>query len=82
VRGGALVLDPGIGGTIVLLQPAPSDPYQLDEAWLTADGLNVRATIDVNRLTRQVRQQVSGTAFGLVGKVGFEPTRRSRGTSS
>ena len=29
VSGGALVLDPGVGGAIVLLQPAPSDPWTL-----------------------------------------------------
>jgi hypothetical protein len=51
VSGGALVLDPGVGSAIVLLQPAPSDPWKLDEAWVTADGLNVRATVDMTKLT-------------------------------
>ena len=51
VSGGALVLEPGVGGSIVLLQPAPSDPWSLKEAWVTADGLNVRATVDVASLT-------------------------------
>ncbi len=51
VSGGALVLDPGVGGAIVLLQPAPSDPWSLQEAWVSADGLNVRALVDVARIT-------------------------------
>ena len=50
VSGGALVLDPGVGGAIVLLQPAPSDPWTLQEAWVSADGLNVRATVDFDKL--------------------------------
>ena len=54
VTGGALVLDPGVGSAIVLLQPAPSDPWQLQEAWVTADGLNVRATVDVTRLAADI----------------------------
>jgi hypothetical protein len=54
VVGGALVLDPGVGGKIVLLQPAPSDPWQLQEAWISADGLNVRAVVDIARLTRNL----------------------------
>lgn len=51
VIGGALVLDPGVGGEIVLLQPDPSDPWSLQEAWVSADGLNVRAVVDVASLT-------------------------------
>lgn len=54
VTGGALVLDPGVGSGIVLLQPAPSDPWQLQEAWVAADGLNVRATVDVTRLASSI----------------------------
>jgi hypothetical protein len=52
VTGGALVLDPGVGGSIVLFQPAPSDPWKLEEAYVTADGLNVRAQVDVGRLAK------------------------------
>lgn len=51
VNGGALILDPGVGGEIVLLQPNPSDPWTLQEAWVSADGLNVRAIVDVASLT-------------------------------
>ena len=51
VSGGALVLDPGVGSEIVLLQPAASDPWTLQEAWVSADGLNVRAVVDVARIT-------------------------------
>jgi hypothetical protein len=51
VSGGALVLDPGVGSQIVLLQPAPSDPWQLKDAWVDSGGLNVRAIVDVAQLT-------------------------------
>ncbi len=54
VSGGALVLDPGVGDALVLLQPAPSDPWKLQEAWVSADGLNVRAVVDIARLTRNI----------------------------
>jgi hypothetical protein len=54
VSGGALLLDPGVGGAIVLLQPAPSDPWTLEEAWVSADGLNVRATVNFERLIGRV----------------------------
>jgi hypothetical protein len=50
VQGGALLLDPGVGVAVVLLQPAPSDPWTIEEAWITADGLNVRGTVDMRRL--------------------------------
>ena len=42
-----VVIDPGVGSEIVLLQPAASDPWTLQEAWVSADGLNVRAVVDV-----------------------------------
>lgn len=54
VSGGALVLDPGVGSVIVLMQPAPSDPWSLQEAWVSSDGLNVRATVDMTELTDRV----------------------------
>ncbi len=56
VRGGALLLQPSFGGAVVLLQPVPSDPWSLSEAWISADGLNVRGEVDIARLARQVRQ--------------------------
>jgi hypothetical protein len=56
VSGGALVLDPGVGEAIVLLQPAPSDPWQLKEAWVSADGLNVRAIVDMTQLIKRVAE--------------------------
>jgi len=62
VSGGALVLDPGVGPALVLLQPAPSDPWQLQEAWVSADGLNVRATVDMARLTRNITSGDAVTA--------------------
>lgn len=55
VRGGALVLFPGTGhGGVPLLQPAPSDAWQLEEAWISDDGLNVRGVVDTTRLAAQV----------------------------
>lgn len=54
VNGGALTLDPGVGGAIVLLQPAPSDPWSLQEAWVSADGLNVRGVVDFTRLAKSL----------------------------
>jgi hypothetical protein len=50
VQGGALLLDPGIGVAVVLLQPAPSDPWSIEEAWISSEGLNVRGTVDMRRL--------------------------------
>lgn len=55
VRGGALVLFPGTGdGGVPLLQPAPSDAWQLEEAWISDNGLNVRGIVDTTRLANQV----------------------------
>jgi hypothetical protein len=55
VRGGALVLSMGSGlPTVPLIQPAPSDPWRLDEAWISDDGLNVRGTVDTTQLAHQV----------------------------
>lgn len=50
VQAGALLLDPGIGVAIVLLQPAPSDPWSLSEAWISPEGLNIRGLVDVRRV--------------------------------
>lgn len=55
VRGGALVLFPGTGdGGVPLLQPAPSDAWQLKEAWISDNGLNVRGVVDTMRIADQV----------------------------
>lgn len=51
VRGGALVLVPPRGeGGVALIQPAPSDPWQLSEAWVSDEGLNLRGVVDTTRL--------------------------------
>ena len=50
VHGGALLLDPGVGGPIVLLQPAPSDPWSLSDAWFSDAGLNISGAVDVRRM--------------------------------
>jgi len=54
VTGGALVLNPGVGSTIVLMQPKPSDPWSLQEAWVDSSGLNVRALVDVTQVTDNI----------------------------
>ena len=54
VRGGALLLDPGLGGAVVLLQPAPSDPWRLTDAWFSDRGLNLAGTVDVAQIVRDL----------------------------
>jgi hypothetical protein len=54
VRGGALLLDPGLGGAMVLLQPAPSDPWRLTDAWFSDRGLNLAGTVDVAKIVRDL----------------------------
>jgi len=55
VRGGALVLVPPRGeGGVALIQPAPSDPWQLSEAWVSDEGLNLRGTVDTTRLVDSI----------------------------
>jgi len=52
VQGGALVLQPEIGPPILLIQPASSDPWQLDDAFVSRTGITVRGTVDANRLAK------------------------------
>jgi len=54
VRGGALLLDPGFGGAVVLLQPASSDPWRLTDAWFSDRGLNLAGTVDVAQIVRDL----------------------------
>jgi hypothetical protein len=55
VRGGALVLvQPRGEGGVALIQPAPSDPWQLKEAWVSDEGLNLRGVVDTTRLVESV----------------------------
>jgi hypothetical protein len=54
VRGGAMLLDPGPGGAVVLLQPAPSDPWRLTDAWFSDRGLNLAGTVDVTQIVRDL----------------------------
>jgi hypothetical protein len=44
----------GGGNAIVLMQPKPTDPWSLQEAWVDADGLNVRALVDVTQITDNI----------------------------
>jgi hypothetical protein len=50
VEGGALTLRPQIGPPILLIQPAPSDPWRLVEAYVSPSGITVRATVDAAKL--------------------------------
>lgn len=54
VEGGALVLRPDIGPPILLLQPATSDPWRLEEAYVSPSGITVRGTVDAARLAELV----------------------------
>jgi hypothetical protein len=54
VRGGALVIDTEASEPIVLVQPATSDPWRLEEAWVSAESLNVRGTVDVESLVSEL----------------------------
>jgi hypothetical protein len=64
VRGGALLLDPGLGGTVVLIQPAPSDPWRLTDAWFSDRGLNLAGTIDVAQVVRDLAGATGATGAG------------------
>ncbi len=56
VRGGALVLLSGSGsGGVPLIQPAPSDPWQLSETWISDGGLNISGVVDTTRLARGLK---------------------------
>lgn len=50
VQGGALVLEPRGAAPVLLLQPLPTDPWRLTEAWVTTDGLTIRGVVDASRL--------------------------------
>jgi hypothetical protein len=54
VQGGALVLDAGFGPPVVLLQPAPADPWRLNEAYVTSTGIAVSGLVDATRLTQHL----------------------------
>lgn len=54
VEGGALVLRPGIGAPILLLQPNTSDPWRLSEAYVSPSGITVRGTVDASRIAGAV----------------------------
>jgi hypothetical protein len=54
VRGGALLIDPGVGGPRVLLQPRPSDPWSLTDVWFSAGGMNLSGTLDVAQIARDL----------------------------
>ncbi|HUG47763.1 MAG TPA: hypothetical protein VMP67_05055 [Candidatus Limnocylindria bacterium] len=51
VSSGALVLMSDFGPAVVLLQPAPSDPWRLSEAYVASTGVTVIGLVDAARLT-------------------------------
>jgi hypothetical protein len=54
VAGGALLLDPGVGDGIVLLQPPMRAPWRLTDAWFSDRGLNLAGTVDVAQVVRDL----------------------------
>lgn len=54
VRGGALLINPGVGGPQVLLQPEPSDPWRLTDVWFSDGGMNLSGTVDVADIARSL----------------------------
>jgi hypothetical protein len=56
VEGGALVLRPAFGDPVLLLQPATSDPWRLDEAYVSPSGITVLGTVDASRIARLIGQ--------------------------
>jgi hypothetical protein len=50
VQGGALLIDPGVGGALVLFQPAARDPWRLTDVWFSANGMNLAGTVDVAQI--------------------------------
>lgn len=51
VHGGALVLAPDAGQAVLLLQPAPSDPWRLSDAFVSTTGVTVRGVFDASSLS-------------------------------
>ena len=54
VSAGALLLDPGLGVTVVLLQPTRNDPWSLTDAWFSTNGLNLSGTVDVFAIVHEM----------------------------
>jgi hypothetical protein len=55
VEGGALVLRPQIGPTLLLIQPAPTDPWRLTDVRVAPDGVTISGVVDAESLARRVR---------------------------
>jgi len=54
VQGGALVIQAQGAQPLLLLQPAPTDPWQLTEAWVSNDGINIRGIVDAARVAQRL----------------------------
>jgi hypothetical protein len=54
VRGGALVLELDAGPPVLLLQPAPADPWRLTEAYVTERGITIAGLVDAMRLAQRI----------------------------
>lgn len=55
VEGGALVLRPLIGPALLLIQPAPTDPWRLTGVVVRPDGVTISGVVDADALARRVR---------------------------
>ena len=55
VEGGALILRSELGPALVLIQPAPADPWRLTGAVVAADGVTIRGVVDAETLAGRVR---------------------------
>jgi hypothetical protein len=54
VEGGAMVLAPLAGAPVLLLQPAPAEPWRLTAADVNADGLTISGVVDAARLAERI----------------------------
>ncbi len=54
VRGGALVLQLDAGPPVLLLQPAPTDPWRLTDAYVTERGITIAGVVDAMRLAQRI----------------------------
>jgi hypothetical protein len=54
VQGGALVIERQGAQPVLLLQPAPTDPWQLTDAWVGTDGINIRGIVDAARVAQRL----------------------------
>ena len=54
LRGGALLLERGTGGPVLLVQSDPGDQWRLGESWISERGLNIAGTVDMRQLIQEL----------------------------